>query len=589
MEVAADDFLPLYRFEYQLDSGRRIRAGQNTSPQLKSGSTNPKWQMGVNWDLGTIKINARSEKMDSVNQRFPGMGGLGNGIMHVPTGLFINIPEEFQSKVTDFHSVENDGYLTYTFPEYYNLDQGVLNGIPGQAGVENNDCGDAAFPSNAVALIGAASALGEQWAIERVGFTAEASAWDAVVPGAKPVVVGIIDTGLDWNHLDLAWENIWRNEDEIPDNGIDDDDNGYIDDIIGWDFVGKDKKPWDNDGHGTFVAGIIAATIGNDIGIDGINPNARIMVLKALNNFGRTRASYVAQAIVYGVDNGAQILNLSVVGAGLPDVVQQAIDYADSKGVIVVAAAGNRAENIDEVSPAGLQHVLSVAATDTEDQRAYFSNVGDSIALAAPGVDVMSLRARRTDFMLNNADSQYEAGSAYVGEDNRYYRASGTSFSAPIVTGVASLVWSNRPDLSHAQVRQILEQSARDVGPAGRDRLTGFGIVDPRAALLADPDTFISATIDGVGAEGEGEEQMAQVFGSADADQFARAWLEIGAGEEPTSFERVSEDLTEAVSRGMLGQFPARVLENEREWVVRLVVEHQNGRSRLAQWRLSML
>ena len=155
----------------------------------------------------------------------------------------------------------------------------------------------------------------DQWAIKRVGFTSdEGSAWNYVPENASPVVVAVIDTGLDWHHLDISHENIWRNDGEIPDNGIDDDRNGYVDDVIGWDFFARNNRPWDFDGHGTIVAGIIAATQDNDVGIAGINPHARIMVLKAVNNFGTTRASYLAEAIVYAVDNGARIINISVGG-----------------------------------------------------------------------------------------------------------------------------------------------------------------------------------------------------------------------------------------------------------------------------------
>ena len=400
---------------------------------------------------------------------------------------------------------------------------------------------------------------------------------------AAPIVVGIIDTGLDWNHLDLAWENIWRNEDEIPDNGIDDDGNGFVDDIIGWNFVNRDNKPWDNDGHGTFVAGIIAATHNNGTGIDGINPNVRVMVLKALNNFGRTRASYVAQAIVYGADNGARILNLSVSASSVPQVVIDALGYARARGVLVVTAAGNRGENIDRGQPGGLQLVMSVAATGPDDKRAVFSNVGSSINIAAPGVDIVSLRARRTDFMLNSATTTYQAGDAYLGEDNRYYRSAGTSFATPIVSGIASLVWSNRPELTVTQVQRILEQSARDVELPGRDRFTGYGVVDARAALEADPEFFVDAAILLVRRMEDDEQVFVQVFGSADANQFGRAWLEIGAGEDPSHWITVGDALPDAVRLGVLGRIPADRLAGAKVWTVRVITEHQNGRLREAR------
>src|SRR3546814_9683150 len=110
---------------------------------------------------------------------------------------------------------------------------------------------------------------------------------------------------------DLDWANIWKNPGETAGNGIDDDGNGYVDDIIGWDFLGNNNKPWDHDGHGTITAGIIAADSGNGMGMAGINPHARIMVLKALNAFGHSRASYIAPAVQYAADIGSPVIHLS--------------------------------------------------------------------------------------------------------------------------------------------------------------------------------------------------------------------------------------------------------------------------------------
>ena len=132
-----------------------------------------------------------------------------------------------------------------------------------------------------------------QWAIRRVGFTDDSkSAWAKAGPDLKPVIVAIIDSGLDWYHPDISREALWQNPKETADNRIDDDANGYVDDVIGWNFIDNNNKPWDHDGHGTFVAGIIAATQNNGVGLAGINPAARIMVLKALDAFGQGHASW---------------------------------------------------------------------------------------------------------------------------------------------------------------------------------------------------------------------------------------------------------------------------------------------------------
>ena len=464
--------------------------------------------------------------------------------------------------------------------------------IGGLGGIQiNNDlCATEAFPVNvATAAHQNGQRVHDQWATRAIGFTPDKdSAAGLLNDDAQPVVVAVIDTGLDWHHLDFSWDNLWRNADEIPENGIDDDNNGFVDDIFGWDFLAGDNRPWDNDGHGTFVTGLIAATPDNRAGIDGINPNARIMVLKALNNFGHTRASWLAQAVIYAVDNGARIINLSAAGPGLPQVVQNALDYADARGVLVVVAAGNSGSNIAEVQPAGLMHALTVAATGIDGERAAFSNWGASIALAAPGVQVMSLRARQTDFRMTSADTPYVPGSGMVGLDRRYYRADGTSFAAPLVTGVASLIWSNNPELTHVQVRRMLEQSARDIDAAGRDQFTGYGLLDARAALQADPDYFILANIAGVAVASIDGKPVAQVTGTADADKLDKVTLEIGSGDNPQKWKRVGKSFKQGLVNNVLGNIPASELQGSPVWTVRIVVKHRDGSEREARYTLNI-
>jgi subtilisin family serine protease len=171
----------------------------------------------------------------------------------------------------------------------------------------------------------------DQWALERIGFDASPqSAWRLIKADAKPVIVAVIDTGLDWNHRNIDWDNIWRNPNETV-NGIDDDNNGYVDDIMGFDFLARDRKPWDRDGQGTLVAGIIAGSWKDKNGVAGINPFAKLMILKAVNNFGQTRASYVAEAIAYAANNGARVINVSVGGKNISKPAMAAIDYATAR------------------------------------------------------------------------------------------------------------------------------------------------------------------------------------------------------------------------------------------------------------------
>jgi subtilisin family serine protease len=400
-------------------------------------------------------------------------------------------------------------------------------------------------------------------------------------------VVALIDTGLDWNHRNIDLENIWRNPKEVADNGVDDDKNGYVDDVIGWDFFERDNKPWDYDGHGTFIAGLIAGSWKDKEGIAGINPFARLMILKAVNNFGHTRASYLAQAIAYAADNGARVINLSVGDKGTAKVLQAAVDYAYSKGVVIVVAAGNEGAELKDYGIAGSDKVLTVATTGFEDQRVVFSNWGN-VSVAAPGLDILSLRARRTDTMLGMEGVKYTAGAAYVGEDKRYYRASGTSFSAPIVAGLASLLMANDPTLTNRQVMNIIKSAARDVGTPGVDQYTGYGIIDARAALKAPKDYFLLAGINRVEVVQKGGNQTVRVRGTADANAFKSARLEIGQGDAPTSWTPVGAAQKSAGPDTVLGDIPATAFKGATKWEIRVVVTHNDGSVREARFNLSL-
>ncbi len=428
----------------------------------------------------------------------------------------------------------------------------------------------------------------DQWALQRVGFDASPqSAWRLVKRDAQPVIVAIIDTGLDWNHRNIDPEKLWRNPKEIADNGTDDDRNGYVDDVIGWDFMKGDSKPWDHDGHGTLVAGIIAGDWNDKAGMAGINPFARLMILKALNNFGHSRASYIAEAITYAADHGARVINLSVGGKEISEVEQAAIDYAYGKGAVIVVAAGNEGVDVGRYGVTGSDKVLTVATTDFNDQRAVFSNWG-KVSVAAPGLDILSARARRTDTMLGIQGVKYEAGAAFVGEDKRHYRASGTSFSAPIVSGLASLMMANDPTLTNRQVMAIIKSTARDTGTPGVDQYTGYGIVNAVAALKAPKDYFLFAGIDRVEVVQASGKVAVRVRGTADANALKSARIEIGQGDAPASWTRVGAAKKSAGPDAVLGEIPAAALQGAKVWQIRVVVEHTNGAAREARFKLNL-
>ena len=414
----------------------------------------------------------------------------------------------------------------------------------------------------------------DQWAIKHIGFTTDKkSAWNVEDGSSNPVVVAVIDTGLDWNHKDINWENIWKNTGEIPDNGKDDDGNGYVDDVIGWNFIDDNNKPWDHDGHGTFVSGIIAAASDNKVGIAGINKGAKIMVLKGLNAFGHGRASSLAESIFYAADNGAQVINISAGGKHLTQTEQDAVNYAYRKGAVIIVAAGNEAMDTEDYSPSGLRNVIAVGATDLEDKRASFSNWGQTVDISAPGVDVLSLRARRTDFMLGIPDVDYKPRSAYVGQDRRYFRASGTSFSAPMVAATASLILAKSPKLTNKQVERMLLNSARDIEVPGWDQLTGYGLLDARAALKADPNFYALAKIKKMAPARKDGKVIIQVIGTADSSDFKVAWAELGFGEKPEEWKRVGGKIKAVVKENILAEIPASEFNKKGKWSVKLVVE----------------
>ena len=429
----------------------------------------------------------------------------------------------------------------------------------------------------------------DQWAIKRVGFTDDSeSAWALLGDSPAYVTVAIIDTGIDWNHPDLGASSLWRNNDEIPGNGIDDDGNGYVDDVIGWDFIDGDNRPWDHDGHGTFTSGLIGAARNNGTGIAGINPHARIMVLRALDAFGQGHASLSAAAIAYAVDNGARVINLSLGGEGLTRTGQLAVDYARQKGAVVVVAAGNEASEVAGVAPGGLEGVITVTSTDRQDRRVGFSNYGPGIDIAAPGVEVLSLRGRNTDLLAHIRDVDYEVGKGIVGEDRTYFRASGTSFSAPIVAGTVSLLFSRNPTLTGEQATRMILHSARDIETPGVDNFTGYGILDAVAALKANPAFFVESRIAGVKVVKGKKGPALQLHGTVDAEKFAGAVIELGQGEEPGKWGSAAPKLSKPVRDGLLAEIPATSFKGAKKWTIRVISTHRNGTRRESRYTVTL-
>jgi len=425
----------------------------------------------------------------------------------------------------------------------------------------------------------------DQWAHWKIGLTPMGlgkSAWDLETGEKNPVIVAFVDSGLDYVHPEVAKNNVWINPKEIPGNGVDDDKNGYVDDIIGWNFIDGNNNPWDNDGHGTFTAGIIAATINNREGIAGINRGVKIMPLRALNFLGRGSASHMVQALVYAADNGARVVNLSIeqLEHEKSRALQWAVNYAHKKGVLIVVASGNQGRDTATISPSGLDHVITVAATDTNDKRMGFSNYGKYIKISAPGEEILSLRARRTDLLVMAGGKDYKPRRAFLGADARYYHATGSSFSAPFVTGVASLILAKNPRLTAQQVERMLLMSADDIEAPGWDQLTGYGRLNARKALEADPEYYLYAELHRLAPAREAGRTVIQVFGTATGSHEPSYALEVGEGENPTSWRKAGKLAGGRVEDGLLGTLFRSDFGASGKWTVRVVAQDRKGLQR---------
>ena len=298
-----------------------------------------------------------------------------------------------------------------------------------------------------------------QWALPKIDAP---TAWQTTF-GSPSVTVAVIDTGFDFNHPDRP-----------------------VNLVAGPTFVSApmptcppegQNGPQDDQGHGTHVTGIIAAHTNNALGVAGIAPNVTILVIKAGDCTGSFLDSDIATAIQYAADHGARVIDMSFGGTGDSQTMDLAIQYAWSKGVVLVAAAGNDGMN-EAFFPADYQHVIAVSATDPTDGLATFSNYGPSITVAAPGVNIVSLMS-----------------STNVFGCSEYCTLSGTSMAAPFVSGVAGLLLSVKPSLTNTQVVDAIEQGAIPLGSGCPNPFFGYGRVDAARSLqsIADPTLTSSA------------------------------------------------------------------------------------------------
>lgn len=282
-------------------------------------------------------------------------------------------------------------------------------------------------------------------------------AWDLTL-GDPEVIIAIADSGLRFNHEEFV-DAAWVNEDD-PVDGVDNDENGFVDDNRGWDFTNGDNNPTDDFGHGTHVTGIAVAGLNNGVGIAGLS-KSKVMVLKVFDGGGDGTWLAIAEAIAYAVDNGARVLNYSGGGSGGAGVLANMVTYAHDNDMSVVAAAGNQGSNV-LFFPAAYPGTIAVSATTAADVIWPSSNSGDYIDVAAPGGNIFS---------------------TWHVHDSDYRLQSGTSMATPHVTGLIALMYSLNPDLQVEEIRTLLQENAVDLGPAGFDEGFGWGRIDAADTL----------------------------------------------------------------------------------------------------------
>jgi thermitase len=259
-----------------------------------------------------------------------------------------------------------------------------------------------------------------------------------VTKGAEDIIVGVVDTGADLHHPDLQ---------------------GQL--AQGYNVVGQNDVPDDDVGHGTHVAGVISALVNNNLGVAGMTWFNKVMPVKVLDQTGAGSTYSVAQGIIWATDHGAKVINMSLGNYADSNFLHDAVKYAFDKDVVLVAASGN--DNTDRPGfPAAYPEVLAVAATDSNKKKASFSNYGDYIGVAAPGVNI---------------------ASTYPG--SQYAALSGTSMASPHVTALAALVRSANPQLKNTEVYEIIRKSAQDLGDPGKDKYYGYGLIDVVKAVKA--------------------------------------------------------------------------------------------------------
>jgi subtilisin family serine protease len=311
------------------------------------------------------------------------------------------------------------------------------------------------------------------WHLDRIDIT---GAWK-ITTGSPDIIVAVIDSGIDFSHPELVHAQ-WINTDEKPDNDIDDDHNGYVDDRFGWDFVKNDSVPGPDgfqliNGHATFVAGMLCAEMDGK-GVVGVAPDVTVMNVQIWDNNLYGESAKLALAIRYAVDNGADVINFSLDRFTNMSALQEAVKYAYQNNVIMVGATGGYhpmdGGGREEIAfPAAYDEVIVVGATDYSDELADYNNWGEKLEIMAPGGDY-------------GDDMTLWLNSTWT--PSGYSQLVGTSHAVPQITGVVALMKSLNSSITLEQAREFLHTTARDLGAPGRDIYYGYGMVNATAAIM---------------------------------------------------------------------------------------------------------
>lgn len=440
-------------------------------------------------------------------------------------------------------------------------------------------------------------AFADLWGLARIRAP---EAWE--VSRGEGVLVAVVDTGLDYLHPDII-DNVWINPGEDLDhdgrvgaadlNGIDDDQNGFVDDLRGFDFGDSidldgdggydgpgdvsDNDPFDVNGHGTHVAGTIGAVADNGIGIAGVAPGARIMAVKGFpDGATRSRDSALWRGVLYAAENGARVINNSwSCSPACPrnPLAEEVVATVHAMGVVIVTSASNSQSDVAFLSPENMREVITVSSSGEDDQPSRsFSNFGWLVDVAAPGGDPIfgpGVSSPRRNILSLRSSADLASGPFIVGAD--YLRNAGTSMAAPHVSGVVALMLGAEPDLGYEAIRSRIRRTAVDLGPPGHDAEMGSGRLDAWAALTDGPlpDVELAITAPRPTSRFAAGSDVVPIEGRASGDDLVSWTLEYGVGSRPAAWQSIRPATNDVVTEGVLAEWRVEGLE-QGAYVIRL-------------------